>query len=110
MVIVRFLGRIFVLLGFAALALGVWLWLSGEDVTQSAGLLWRTLDFESLNGAQVVVQRYLFMPGLWDSGILPLLTRPAWEAVLWLFLGGMVLGGVLLLLGRGKKRRTSSFN
>ena len=97
------------LLGFAALALGLWLWLSGEDVTQPAGRLWTTLDFTTYNHLQVVVQRHLNLPGLWDGGILPLLKQPAWEAVLWIFLGGMLLGGLLLFIGRARKRRTSSF-
>ncbi len=110
MIVIRILGRLFVFLGLAALGLGVWLWLSGEDITQPAGRLWTGLDFTSYNHAQVIIQRHLNLPNLWDSALLPLLTRPAWEVTLWVFLAGMVLGGLLLLLGKATKKRTSGFS
>ncbi|MBP5856260.1 hypothetical protein KAJ83_04520 [Marivibrio halodurans] len=107
MVVLTFLGRLLVIFALAMLGLGLWLWLSGADVTQQAGQLWYVLDRVSLNGAQVLVQRHLHLPWLWDSGILPLLRRPAWEAVLWLVIGGLATGGLLLVISRRRARRSS---
>ena len=84
MVILTFLGRLLVVLALGVLGLGLWLWLSGADVTQQAGQLWFAMDLESLNGAQVLIQRHLHLPWLWDEGVVPLLRRPTWEAILWL--------------------------
>lgn len=109
MIVVRILGRLLVLIGLLVLALGLWLWLTGEDITAPAGQLWFSLDVASLNFAQVIVQRHLNLPSVWDDGIVPLLHRPTWEAILWLFLGGMVVGGLLLLIGRSRRRRPSGF-
>ncbi len=110
MVVFTLLGWIFILLALGLLALGLFLWLSGQDVTQQLGQLWFGLDSFSLNFAQVIVQRHLRLPALWDEGIVPyLLLQPAWESILWLFIGLMVLGGLLSLLGTRRRKRRSSF-
>jgi len=108
MVVLTFFGRLFVAAALAVLGLGLWLWLSGADVTQQAGQLWFSMDLESLNGAQVLIERHLSLPWLWQEAVVPLLRRPAWEAVLWLVIGGLAIGGLLLLGGR-KPRRPSGF-
>ncbi len=108
MVILTFLGRLLVVLALGVLGLGLWLWLSGADVTQQAGQLWFAMDLESLNGAQVLIQRHLHLPWLWDEGVVPLLRRPTWEAILWLVIGGLILGGFLLAVSR-RRRRPGSF-
>lgn len=108
MMLVSLLGRVLVILALALLGLGLWLWLSGADVTQPAGQLWFSLDVSSLNGTQVLIQRHLRLPWLWDGVFVPLLQRPTWEAVLWPVIGGLALGGLLLLAGR-KRRRRSGF-
>lgn len=107
MVVLTFFGRLFVAAALAALGLGLWLWLSGADVTQQAGQLWFSMDLASLNGAQVLIERHLRMPWLWQEAVVPLLKRPAWEAVLWLVIGGLALGGLLLLGGRRRRSRSS---
>lgn len=107
MIVLTVIGRLLIVLALALLGLGVYLWLSGEQITQAAGQLWFALDVGSLNFAQVIVQRHLSMPWLWDDFIVPhLLVLPAWEAILWVFIALMVLGGILSLPGRSKKHRT----
>jgi len=106
MVVLRFLGRLFIVLALVILVAGLAVWLLGIDVTQIAGQAWRDADVSSLNLAQVVVQRYLRIPALWDSVIVPqLLLRPLWEATIVLFVLFLVLGGLLLRLGRPPRRR-----
>ncbi len=109
MAVLTFIGRVFVVLALAALALGLGLWLSGAEITRPAGELWFALDSGSLNGLQVLIQRHLRLPDLWDGGIVPLLNRPAWEAILWLVIGGLVIGGLFLLGGRRRKPRKPTF-
>jgi len=61
------------------------------------GYLWFSIDAGSLNLVQAVVQRYLH-PVLWDPAIVWLLRWPAW-----LFFG--LIGGLLMLATRGRRRR-----
>lgn len=111
MVVLRIVQWLFFLLAFIFLGLGIWLWLAGEDITKAAGALWYALDVSSLNLAQVIVQRHLHLPALWDDAIVPyLLQRPAWESILWLFIGLMVLGGLVSLIARRPRRRHSFRN
>ncbi|WP_425406739.1 hypothetical protein [Hwanghaeella sp.] len=111
MVVLRIVQWLFFLLAFVFLGLGIWLWLAGEDITKAAGALWYALDVSSLNLAQVIVQRHLHLPALWDDAIVPyLLQRPAWESILWLFIGLMVLGGLVSLIARRPRRRHSFRN
>jgi len=110
MVVFALLGWFFILVALGLLVLGLWLWLSGQDVTQQMGQLWYSLDSGSLPLAQTIVERHLRLPSLWQDVIVPhLLTQPAWEGILWLFIGLMVLGGLLSLLGSRRKKRRSSF-
>jgi len=103
--VLRFIGQVFIVLGAVALAFGAWLWFAGNDMTQAAGQLWFMLDKESLNTAQVVVQRYLYAD-LWDWIAVPLLQRPAWLAVAILVVFFAVLGGLILLAARRRRHRT----
>ena len=106
MIVLQVFKWLFFVLAFVFLGLGIWLWLAGEDITKAAGALWYGLDVVSLNLTQVIVQRHLHLPALWDDAIVPyLLQRPAWESILWLFIGFMVAGGLLSIPGRQPKRR-----
>lgn len=109
MMIFGIVGRVLILLALVILGMGLWLWFSGADIGAPAGKLWFTLDHASLNLAQVVVQRHLHLPGLWQDVILPFLLRPAWEVILWLFIATMTPGGVLVYLGRRRQHRRYSF-
>ena len=103
MPVTRFLGHSFVTVGLLFALLGIGLWVSGEDVVVPAGQLWYEMDSASLNSVQSFIQRYIHA-GLWDSVIVPLLNRPAWEAVAILVLF-FAIGGGLLSAHRNKRRR-----
>ena len=79
-------------------------WLSGADVRAPAGQLWFQVDSASLNSTQAFIQRYIHA-GLWDSVIVPLLNRPAWEAVAIVVLCLALVGGLLSSLGNNRRRR-----
>ena len=103
--VLRFLGRFFVALALITLLSGVAIWLVGTDVTAVAGQVWANADIESLNLMQVVIQRHLHFPALWDGVIVPhLLLRPTWEAITILFVLFLVLGALFLRLGRRPAR------
>jgi len=105
-VILRFIGRLFIVLALITLITGLVIWLSGVDVTAVAGQNWAKANIESLNLLQVVIQRHLHLPSLWDRIIVPqLLLRPTWEAMTILFVVFLVLGGLFLRLGRRPVRR-----
>ncbi len=111
MIVISFFRWLFFLLALLMLILGLWLWLSGEDITKPAGALWYAMDVSSLNLAQVVIQRHLHLPALWDEFIVPyLLVRAAWETILWMFITFMVLGGLLALATRAPRRKSSFRN
>ena len=87
----RLLGRFFLLLAFGEVAIGIWIWLAGHDVTRSAGEVWYALKPGSLNLSQAIVQRYL-SPEIWEQVAVPLLLRPFWESTVLLFILFLVTG------------------
>ena len=107
MILFRLLGRIFLMIAFAVVALGVLVWLAGHDVTKSAGELWYLLEPASLNVLQAIVQRYLH-PSIWEALAVPLLVRPFWEAMVLSFIFLLVLGSGLLFLASRRRRPRSS--
>lgn len=104
MFLFRFIGRSFILIGLLFAILGAGLWGSGADVTAPAGQLWFQMDSASLNSTQSFIQRYI-NAGLWDSVIVPLLNRPAWEATAIVVLFFALVGGLLSSIGNKKRRR-----
>jgi len=105
MIVLVVIGRLLIVLALALLGLGVYLWLSGAEITQQTGQLWYNLHVASLNFSQVIVQKHLSMPFLWDDFIVPaLLNQPAWESILWVFITLMILGGIMSLPGRASRR------
>ena len=106
MVVLRFIGRLFIALALVTMVGAITIWLLGIDIMAKSGQLWANWDIASLNLAQVVVQRHLRIPAFWDSVIVPyLLLRPTWEAMIILFILFLVLGALLLRLGRRRPRR-----
>lgn len=101
MTLLRLLGQFLFLLAFVDIGFGFWMWLAGHDVTKAAGQTWFALHSASLNLAQAVTQRYLH-PAVWDAVAVPLLLRPLWETVLFLFIALMLLGGLLGLVSRSR--------
>lgn len=85
------LAAIFLMLAVIALGFDVAAWVrEGEWMPVPLGQAWYSLDSESLNLAQAVVQRYL-SANLWDTLVLPLLTLPTWVVP-------AALGGFFLFL------------
>ena len=107
MVLFKLLGRIFLLIAFAVVALGVLFWIAGHDVTKSGGELWYALEPGSLNLSQAIVQRYLH-PSIWQALAVPLLVRPFWEAMVLSFIVLLVLGSGFVFLARRHRRPRSS--
>ncbi len=104
MAILRFLGRLFVLLAFVCMALLIFVWLGGH-ATEPAGRVWFELHLTSLSNTEVFVARYLEAPEFWRDQAVPYLQLDAWEALLWPVILFMVLGGLLVYLGRRRRRR-----
>ena len=100
---VRWIGWVFLVLGLAMLGLGAWLWLGGYDIMLAAGQLWFDIDSPSLNTTQAVIQRYLHSE-IWDRVFVPLLLRPAWQAIAILVAVAVVIGALLVVVGRSRQR------
>lgn len=111
MIVLRIIGRLLIIIAMITLIGGLAVWLFGADVTQPTGKAWFEAHVSSLNFSQVIIQRHLHLPSLWDSVIVPhLLARPVWEAIIIVFVVLLVLGGLFISLGRPRQRqRPSSF-
>ena len=107
MIVLRILGRLLIILSMIMLIGALAVWLFGADITQPTGKAWFEAHAASLNFSQVIIQRHLHLPGLWDSVIVPhLLTRPVWEAIIIVFVVLLVLGGLFIRIGQPRQRRT----
>ena len=104
MIIARILGWLFIAAALVVAATGLALWLQGQNFALVAGQLWYQMDVGSLNLAQVIVQRYLH-PALWDYVLLPLLQRPAYQAIPIAFAVPFAIGILLLIVFRRRDRR-----
>ena len=106
MIVLRIAGRFFIILAMITLVLGLAIWLSGIDVTQPTGKAWFDAHVASLNFTQVIIQRHLHLPSLWDKVVVPqLLARPVWESITIVFVTLLVLGGILIRIGRPRLRK-----
>jgi len=94
----RFLGVLFLTVGVIALCHDLLATLRGADGfhLSALGEWWFSLHPDSLQLLQPAVERHL-SPALWDPGIQTLLEWP-------LAIEGLVLGSLLLLLGRPWRR------
>lgn len=104
MMVLRILGQVFTLMAIGFLGLGVFVWLDGRAM-EPLGKIWFDLHLPSLNYAEVVVSRHLNMTEFWRDQVLPFLQCPAWEALLWIIIVLLLSGGILMFLGRGRRRR-----
>ena len=99
----RLLGRFFLLLAFAEVAIGIWIWLAGHDVTRSAGEVWYALEPGSLNLSQAIVQRYLPAGNLGTGGgpavAAPVLGIRVLLFILFLVMGSGIVYFTVYLLG-----------
>ena len=110
MLLLRLIGRLFLILALALLGLGLALWLGGQDIMLPAGQLWFNLHVDSLQYAQVIIERHLGLSAFWQNWIQGgLLQLQAWDAILRLFVWLMVAAGILLILGRDRSRPRYTF-
>ncbi|MEE8271216.1 MAG: hypothetical protein V3R98_05730 [Alphaproteobacteria bacterium] len=104
MIVVRGIGWALLLLAVLVLVYGGLIWRDGVAVFEmTGGEHWFTVDLESLNLAQALIQRYL-IPSLWDPVLVSVL--------LWPVAGGLALvsavlavPGLVLLLAFRRRRR-----
>lgn len=90
----RWLGRILIVLALMALGADIVRSLEAGTVSLApAGLTWFQLHLDSLNGTQVLIQRHLRLPLLWDPVMQTVLLWPT------VFVLG-VPGAAFALLGR----------
>jgi hypothetical protein len=106
MIVLRIIGRLLIILAMITLILGLAVWLFGADLTQPTGKAWFQAHVASLNFTQVIIQRHLHLPGLWDNVVVPyLLKRPVWESITIVFVVLLVLGGIFIRIGRPRLRK-----
>ncbi len=106
MLIINYLGRFFIMVAFAVLCLGLWLWLSGEDITQQGLYLWPMIELESFNYIKNAMEKFDFLQILWNDYFLTyILLPPAWNGLITLFIILMLNGGILIFLGKFRKTR-----
>lgn len=97
------LGLLLLATGLAVLVLIVSAVASGLSPWQPLGSLWFAFDADSLNGAQVLVERYAWPP-LWSRLALPLLALPApWPAAAALAAGALACGYAWWTPSKGAK-------
>lgn len=99
----RLLGAFFVALGLgAAAALAAVVFFPGGRATQPLGQVWFQFDLESLNLTQAIVQRRI-NPALWDQGIVKILGWPAWQGLLVVSAGLLIIGLVIIVMTRRRR-------
>jgi len=76
----------------------------GPPLTDQAGAVWIKFHAYSLGQFQVLVQRTLGFPDLWDDYLVPVLRAPAWQSMTGLSLASFLLGGLFLLGARSRRR------
>lgn len=111
MIIFRILGRLFIILALVLMALAIGIWLSGNNITQPAGQLWYHLHLQSLQYTQVILERYLGLSQVWltvfQDGLLQL---PAWDSMLRVVVFLLLVGGLMVYLGRDRKAKSTFHN
>lgn len=99
--VLRILGWALLLIGVAIAGYEVISGLIGPEYRMVAlGELWFKVSVNSLNGLQVVIQRHLGIPWLWDNAVIHFLKLPAWTV--------FVVPGLIMLIpaymSRGENR------
>lgn len=111
MIILRILGRTFIFLALALLALALGIWLSGSDITKPGGQLWYETHVLSLQYTQVILERHLGLTTVWTDWVQNgLLQLPAWDGLMRLFVILLLIGGVLVFLGRDRRGKPTFRN
>ena len=105
MAFLRGIGWVLILLAMLVLVFAVIILLGGTPIfEQAGGEYWFTVDSESLNLAQAVIQRYLH-PAVWDPFLVNILLWPL-AGSLGLIMAVFAVPGVLMVtLFRRRRRR-----
>lgn len=108
-----FIGMVFGLLGLSMVVFEVLVWVpDSARATQPLGQVWFQSDpfffilqSHSIQLAQVVIERKLQWPALWNPGVTTILNWPSWVALL--VVGGacFIIGGIFWRMARAGKRR-----
>jgi len=102
--IIQVAGWAFLLLGIMTAGLMGIMAVGGPPLTDPAGAVWVKFHAFSLGQFQVLVQRTLGMPDLWDNYLVPVLQAPAWQAMGGVVAVSFLLGVVLLFSARTRRR------
>jgi hypothetical protein len=102
--IVQIFGWAFILLGIMVTGLMGIMAAGGPPLTDPAGAVWAKFHSFSLGQFQVLVQRILRQPDLWDDYLVPALTAPAWQSMSVIAAVAFVLGVLLLYSARRRRR------
>lgn len=106
------IGLVFALPGLIMLVFEVMVWVPDSSLaSQSLGRVWfqhdpffSILQSHSIQLAQVIVERKLQWPELWNPGITTILNWPSWIALLVLGISCLIISGIFSNLARGKRR------
>ena len=102
--IIQILGWAFILVGIMLAGMMGIMVVDGPPLTDPAGAVWVKFHAYSLGQFQVLVQRTLGLPDLWDNYLVPVLKAPAWQPMIVLSLASFLLGGIFLLGARSRRR------
>ena len=102
--IIQTAGWAFVLLGIMTAGMMGIMAVGGPPLTDPAGAVWINFHGYSLGQFQVLVQRTLGLPDLWDNYLVPILKAPAWQGMSAIVAVSFILGALLLFSARSKRR------
>lgn len=108
-------GVAFGLIGLTMVVFEVMVWVPKPALaTQPLGQVWFQndpfffiLQSHSIQLAQVIAERKLQWPALWNPGVTTILNWPSWMALLVVGATCFIIGGIFWRLARGGKKRLS---
>jgi hypothetical protein len=102
--IFKIIGWGFILLGIMMAGLMGIMVVDGPPLTDPAGVVWLKFDGYSLGQFQVLVQRTLGLPDIWDKYVVPVLRAPAWQGMIAVAALAFLLGIIFLFSARSRAR------
>ncbi len=106
------IGLFFSLFGIMMLVFEVMVWVpDSARANQVLGQVWFQHDpffsifqSHSIQLAQVIAERKLQWPALWNPGVTTILNWPSCMALLVLGISSLIIGGIFLVLAKGRRR------
>lgn len=107
-------GLVFAVFGAMSLVFLIMVFVPDSALaSQSLGQVWfshdpflAVLHNPSIQLAQVVVERKLNLPGLWNPGITTLLNWPSWMALMVTSLASLIIGAIFWRLAKPRPKST----